>query len=219
MLETLRPVLLSMCFVLLVSCGTSYKPGDRARVSMSADYPRGQTLAVLLLPVKVDGKPGVTTDLATTDAFTQRLLELGMRVIDWGQATSRAKELGLMVNQDATEEEVMRIARELGVSAVAKGRSTYGYTPARSESGTKIETLTRREIKNGTHRKDTVTISEEVPTGYSYSFGDSYYPMSQSLTIVSVPNGEVLLSGSVDQDPDYDMTDELAMGIHRALLR
>lgn len=199
----------------LASCSTS-KPGSSARVTLSSDYPYDRPLRVLLVPVKVEGKPGMTTDMAATDAFAQRLLELGYKVIDWGQATSRAKDLGLSLSEFASEEDVMRVARQIGVDAVAKGRFTFGYSPGRAESGVKIENVSRTEIKKGTHRKDTVIVREDIPTNYSYSIEGSYYPASQSLNIISVPNGEIWLTAMVPSGP-YDMSDELAHGIRRAV--
>jgi hypothetical protein len=200
----------------LTSCKSS-APGDYARVTLGADYPRAQQLRVLLLPVRVDGRFDITEDLAVTDQFGQRLMEMGYRVIDFGQAKLRAKELGLIVTNTSSDADMMRVARELGVDAVAKGRVTVAYQPGRSESGTKVEKLTRTEIRNGTHRKDTVIIREEVPTNYSYSSEGTYYPASQSLTLVAVPSGELWLSASVERSSDYDMTEELAAGIRRAV--
>lgn len=200
----------------LSSCKSS-EPGDHARVMLGADYPRTQQLRVLLLPVRVDGRFDMTEDLAVTDEFGQRLMEMGYRVIDFGQAKMRSKELGLVVTNTSSDADMMRVARELGVDAVAKGRVTVAYQPGRSESGTKVEKLTRTEIRNGTHRKDTVIVREEVPTNYSYSSEGSYYPASQSLTLIAVPSGELWLSASVANSSDYNMTEELAAGIRRAV--
>lgn len=204
-----------LLLVTLSSCSLS-KPGSNARVTLSSDYPYDRPLRVLLVPVKVEGKPGMAIDLAATDAFAQRLLELGYKVIDWGQATSRAKELGLPLSENASDNDVMHMAREIGVNAVAKGRFTFGYIPGRSESGVKIENVSRTEIKNGTHRKDTVIIREDIPTNYSYSTEGSYYAASQSLNIISVPSGEIWLTAMVPSG-SYDMSDELAHGIRRAV--
>jgi hypothetical protein len=200
----------------LVSCKSS-EPGDYARVTIGSDFPRGQQMRVLLLPVKVEGRLDVTQDLAVTDDFGHRLLELGYRVITFDQAKLRARELGLVVTEASSDADMMRVARELGVDAVAKGRLTMAYRPGRSESGTKVETLTRTEIRNGTHRKDTVVVREDVPTNYSYSSEGSFYPASQSLNLVAVPSGELWLTATVANSSDYDMTDELAAGIRRAL--
>jgi hypothetical protein len=191
-------------------------------VTLGADFPRSQQLRVLLLPVRVDGRLDISEDLSVTDAFGQRLMEMGYRVIDFGQAKLRAKELGILITNSSSDAEMMRVARELGVDAVAKGRVTMAYQSGRSESGVKVEKLTRTEIRNGTHRgsptiRDTVIIREEVPTNYSYSSEGAYYPASQSLTLVAVPSGEIWLSASVDRSSDYDMTDELAAGIRRVI--
>lgn len=200
----------------LVGCRTS-EPGENARVTLGSDYPRGQQMRVLLLPVKVEGRLDVTQDLSVTDDFGQRLLELGYRVVSFDQAKLRARELGLVVTDASSDADMMRVARELGVDAVAKGRLTMAYRPGRSESGTRVETLTRTEIKNGTHRKDTVIIREDVPTNYSYSSEGAFYAASQSLSLVAVPSGELWLTATVANSSDYNMTDELAAGIRRAM--
>jgi hypothetical protein len=173
-------------------------------------------IRVLLLPVKVEGQPDFTESKTETDEISLRLMEIGYRVIDWQQALARATAAGINIGSDLTDADVMRVARELGVDGVAKGRLTMGYQSARSESGTKIETLTRTEIKNGTHRKDTVIIREDVPTTYSHTSEGYYFPTSQSLSIIAVSSGELLLTAAV-QRGSYDMTDELAAGISRAV--
>jgi hypothetical protein len=208
-------IFLTTATLLAASCGPGYKPGERARISLSQSFPHGKSMTVLLLPAEVEGKPGVSQDQSLTTAFSQRLLDLGYRVIDWNQAKARAQAAGLTLRSES-DADIMLLAKSLNITVVGKGRITYGYSPARSESKMQIETITRREIRNGTHRKDTVTISEEIPTTRSYSNGESYYPLSQSLNLVSVESGELLLAASVLASSDYDMTDELAHGIHRA---
>jgi hypothetical protein len=200
---------------LLFGCKTA-EPGAYTRVSLSSDYPKGVGIRVLLLPVKVEGQPDFTESQSMTDAMGQRLMEIGYRVIGWDEARSRALAAGSIIGNDMSEADVMRVARDLGVEGIAKGRLTMEYQPGRSESGTKIETLTRTEIKNGTHRKDTVIIREDVPTSYSHSSEGRYYAASQSLNLIAVSNGEMLLSASVQNGP-YDMTDELAAGISKAV--
>lgn len=199
----------------LIGCKAA-EPGSATRVSLSSDYPRGAQLRVLVLPVQVEGQPDFTVSKTETDEISLRLMEIGYRVIDWQQAVARATTAGISAGGDLTDADVMRVARELGVDGVAKGRVTMGYQSAVSESGTKIESLTRTEIKNGTHRKDTVIIREDVPTTYSHSSEGYYYPVSQSLNIIAVTSGELLLSAAVLRG-SYDMTDELAAGISKAV--
>jgi hypothetical protein len=199
----------------MIGC-KAVEPGSYTRVSLSSDYPRGVQIKVLLMPVKVEGQPDLKESQTATDAFGQRLMEIGYRVIDWEQAKSRALAAGGNINDAMSEADIMRVARDLGLDAVAKGRLTMAYDPGRSESGTKIETLTRTEIKNGTHRKDTVIIREDVPTPYSRSSEGRYYSVSQSLNIIAVTSGELLLSAAVNDGP-YDMTDEMAAGIRKAV--
>src|SRR5687768_9088052 len=100
-LQTYRSRLLAILPLLLLSlqlasCKSS-EPGEYARVTLGADFPRSQQLRVLLLPVRVDGRLDISEDLSVTDAFGQRLMEMGYRVIDFGQAKLRAKELGILI--------------------------------------------------------------------------------------------------------------------------
>lgn len=213
---SLTVVIFLTAAILAASCGPRFQPGDRARVSLSRSFPHGASMTVLLLPATVEGKQGVTSDLALTSEFSQRLLDLGCRVIDWEQARTRATSGGTTLRPE-NDADVLAIARSLQIDAIAKARIAYGFSPARSETRTEIQKLTRKEIRNGTHRKDTITIIEDLPTTRSYSNDESYYAISQSFDLVSVSSGEVLLAASVFADNDYNMTDELAMGIHRAI--
>jgi hypothetical protein len=209
MLRSIQFTLLLTLSSTLIGCAAT-EPGSRARVAVGSDFPRHQTLRILLLPVEVEGKPGFVEDKAVTDGFAQHLISMGYKVIDWDQAVKQAGSSG------SHDDKAIAVARSIGADAIAKGRVTMTYVPGRAEAGTKVETLTRTEIRNGTHRKDTVTIREDVPTSYSYSSEGSYYKSSQSISIIAVPSGEVWLSASVDSDSEYDMTDEIAAGMRRA---
>jgi hypothetical protein len=206
---------------LLASCASSRIPGEYAHVSVSPAFSPSGMHTIAMMPMMAQGKQTLETDRLTGDRLASRLIDLGFRVIDQTRLEAEASARKIDLTKPLTDKDLRDLASVLNAEAYVTGNVSWRYVPAHSESNTEVVQASHTEIKtikdkDGKSRFDTTIVKDDVPRMRQSSTEGQYVLTGETIKILSLASGEVLVAGDAPAGP-YDLTDEIVDAIRNRL--
>ncbi len=177
------------------------KDPDYITTVISPNFNFQQKKKLAILPFSNSGKEGL--DYAIPDKLSVKLMEMGFTVVDRSQIEAVFQELKLNYSGAIAPETLKQIGKLLSVDMIVVGTAHYVYVPPRSSGG----------VYGGSYG---------VPGIGDYEAQGGFYGLvGESLRMIDVETGEVLISSNCQPENGHprgkSMAYEIAESINRKL--
>lgn len=190
--------------VSLCSC-INLKYPSGSKLTKTAGFDQQSPLRILVLPFKIEGRPGSDVQNAYADDISATLLSLGHQTIDRTFVSGAAQELGIDIRNGIPDKDIIPIAKKVNADAVFLGTVEYFFLPA-EEINTPASVNSRTDSSGKIKNIDVRGSSSEF-------HGEHYAEHSISARIVSVKDGSTLVSSFIPCDYRFGTLNSLLASI------